>query len=246
MVDPTAYVAPTAVLCGDVQLGAEWRVLFGAVLTAEEGRIDVGAWRHAISSKDGNPSQDMLSAAHNHRQISTTRHPHTAHRTRSIHLRSLSQSRRERSRSTEVCARVCARCRSTRLRRASRRFGPATGLVWLGAVDFMRGRATRARCSCSARFSRVRPDCPAPCSCSGSSSSNTSASSSRQPSLWGGAVTDTTSRARATIHFKVCETLGESGAVSRRPSRRLWCSTWLARTGCWARSRFPPPCPQSR
>jgi hypothetical protein len=43
VVDPTAYVAPTAVLCGDVHLGAESRVLFGAVLTAEDGRIDVGA-----------------------------------------------------------------------------------------------------------------------------------------------------------------------------------------------------------
>ena len=43
MVDPTAYVAPTAVLCGDVHVGAESRVLFGAVLTAEDGRIDVGA-----------------------------------------------------------------------------------------------------------------------------------------------------------------------------------------------------------
>ena len=29
--------------CGDVHLGAESRVLFGAVLTAEDGRIDVGA-----------------------------------------------------------------------------------------------------------------------------------------------------------------------------------------------------------
>ena len=43
VVDPTAYVAPTAVLCGDVHLGAESRVLFGAALTAEDGRIDVGA-----------------------------------------------------------------------------------------------------------------------------------------------------------------------------------------------------------
>ena len=42
-VDPTAYVAPTAVLCGDVRVGAEARVLFGAVLTAEDGRVDVGA-----------------------------------------------------------------------------------------------------------------------------------------------------------------------------------------------------------
>jgi carbonic anhydrase/acetyltransferase-like protein (isoleucine patch superfamily) len=42
-VDPDAYVAPTAVLCGDVRVGADARVLFGAVLTAEDGRIEVGA-----------------------------------------------------------------------------------------------------------------------------------------------------------------------------------------------------------
>ena len=41
-VDPTAYVAPTAVLCGDVRVGAGARVLFGAVLTAEDGSIAVG------------------------------------------------------------------------------------------------------------------------------------------------------------------------------------------------------------
>jgi carbonic anhydrase/acetyltransferase-like protein (isoleucine patch superfamily) len=42
-VDPSAYVAPTAVLCGDVRIGPDARVLFGAVLTAEDGRVDVGA-----------------------------------------------------------------------------------------------------------------------------------------------------------------------------------------------------------
>jgi gamma-carbonic anhydrase len=42
-VDPSAYVAPTAVLCGDVHVGPEARILFGAVLTAEDGRVDVGA-----------------------------------------------------------------------------------------------------------------------------------------------------------------------------------------------------------
>jgi carbonic anhydrase/acetyltransferase-like protein (isoleucine patch superfamily) len=43
VVDPSAYVAPTAVLCGDVHVGPDARILFGAVLTAEDGRIDVGA-----------------------------------------------------------------------------------------------------------------------------------------------------------------------------------------------------------
>jgi len=41
-VDPSAYVAPTAVVCGDVTIGAGARILFGAVLTAEDGAITVG------------------------------------------------------------------------------------------------------------------------------------------------------------------------------------------------------------
>ena len=41
-VDPSAYVAPNAVLSGDVHVGAGARILFGAVLTAEDGRVDVG------------------------------------------------------------------------------------------------------------------------------------------------------------------------------------------------------------
>jgi carbonic anhydrase/acetyltransferase-like protein (isoleucine patch superfamily) len=39
----SAYVAPTAVLCGDVTVGEDSRVLFGAVLTAEGGAIEVGS-----------------------------------------------------------------------------------------------------------------------------------------------------------------------------------------------------------
>ena len=42
-VDPSAYVAPNAVLCGDVHVGPGARVLFGAVVTAEDGRVEVGA-----------------------------------------------------------------------------------------------------------------------------------------------------------------------------------------------------------
>jgi gamma-carbonic anhydrase len=42
-VDPSAYVAPTAVLCGDVRVGPDARVLFGAVVTAEDGRVEIGA-----------------------------------------------------------------------------------------------------------------------------------------------------------------------------------------------------------
>jgi gamma-carbonic anhydrase len=42
-VDPSAYIAPTAVLCGAVRIGPGARVLFGAVVTAEDGQVSVGA-----------------------------------------------------------------------------------------------------------------------------------------------------------------------------------------------------------
>ena len=41
-VDPTAY-APNAVLSGDVRLGPDSRVLFGAVAEAEDGFVQIGA-----------------------------------------------------------------------------------------------------------------------------------------------------------------------------------------------------------
>jgi carbonic anhydrase/acetyltransferase-like protein (isoleucine patch superfamily) len=39
----SAYVAPSAVLCGAVRVGERARVLHGAVLTAEDGEVRVGA-----------------------------------------------------------------------------------------------------------------------------------------------------------------------------------------------------------
>jgi carbonic anhydrase/acetyltransferase-like protein (isoleucine patch superfamily) len=41
-VDPSAFVAPTATLVGDVRVGPRARVMYGAVLDAEASRIDVG------------------------------------------------------------------------------------------------------------------------------------------------------------------------------------------------------------
>ena len=38
-----AYVAPTATICGDVTMGENSRVLFGAVVTAEGGPVEIGA-----------------------------------------------------------------------------------------------------------------------------------------------------------------------------------------------------------
>lgn len=41
-IDPSAYVAPNATVCGDVRIGPHCRVLFGAVLSAEGGPITLG------------------------------------------------------------------------------------------------------------------------------------------------------------------------------------------------------------
>jgi carbonic anhydrase/acetyltransferase-like protein (isoleucine patch superfamily) len=41
-IDPSAYVAPTATLCGDVKVAAHCRVMFGACLIAEGGAIEIG------------------------------------------------------------------------------------------------------------------------------------------------------------------------------------------------------------
>lgn len=42
-IDPSAYVAPSATLVGDVRVAAGARILHGAVLTAEDGAVIVGA-----------------------------------------------------------------------------------------------------------------------------------------------------------------------------------------------------------
>lgn len=42
-VDPTAFVAPTAVLIGDVEVGPQSSIWFGAVLRGDNGPIRVGA-----------------------------------------------------------------------------------------------------------------------------------------------------------------------------------------------------------
>ena len=38
----TAYVAPTAVICGNVTVGAQCRIMFGAVIVAEGGKVVIG------------------------------------------------------------------------------------------------------------------------------------------------------------------------------------------------------------
>ena len=39
----SAYVAPTAVICGDVTIGEDCQILFGAVLVAEGGPVAIGS-----------------------------------------------------------------------------------------------------------------------------------------------------------------------------------------------------------
>jgi carbonic anhydrase/acetyltransferase-like protein (isoleucine patch superfamily) len=74
VVDASAYVAPTAVLCGDVHVGVDARILFGAVLTAEDGRIEVGARcvimeNAVVRGRAGHPvriGDDVLVGPHAH------------------------------------------------------------------------------------------------------------------------------------------------------------------------------------
>jgi gamma-carbonic anhydrase len=42
-VHPSAWIAPTAVLCGDVHVGEDARIMWNAVVSAEDGRVDLGA-----------------------------------------------------------------------------------------------------------------------------------------------------------------------------------------------------------
>jgi carbonic anhydrase/acetyltransferase-like protein (isoleucine patch superfamily) len=41
-VDPTAFVAPNAVVCGDVTIGPGCRIMYGAQVIAESGSISIG------------------------------------------------------------------------------------------------------------------------------------------------------------------------------------------------------------
>ncbi len=61
VVPASAYVAPTAVLCGAVVLGERARILHGAVLTAENGEVrtgsDVVVMEHAlVRGRAGHPA----------------------------------------------------------------------------------------------------------------------------------------------------------------------------------------------
>ncbi|MFI9456361.1 gamma carbonic anhydrase family protein [Amycolatopsis sp. NPDC052450] len=74
VVPDSAYVAPSAVLCGAVVLGERARVLHGAVLTAEDGEIRTGAdvviMEHAlVRGRDRHPAilgDAILIGPHSH------------------------------------------------------------------------------------------------------------------------------------------------------------------------------------
>ena len=61
MVDPAAWVAPSAVVVGDVRIAAGARILHGAVLSAEDGAITIGedtvVMEHAlVRGRAGHPA----------------------------------------------------------------------------------------------------------------------------------------------------------------------------------------------
>ncbi len=70
VVDPTAFVASTATLVGDVRVGPRARVMYGAVLDAEGARVEVGecaiVCEHAVlrATAAGGTSRPVVVADH--------------------------------------------------------------------------------------------------------------------------------------------------------------------------------------
>jgi gamma-carbonic anhydrase len=73
-IDPGAWVAPTAVVCGDVRVAAGARILWNAVVTAEDGSIEIGercvVMEHAlVRGRAAHPvviERDVLIGPHAH------------------------------------------------------------------------------------------------------------------------------------------------------------------------------------
>jgi carbonic anhydrase/acetyltransferase-like protein (isoleucine patch superfamily) len=69
-VDPSAFVAPTATLVGDVRIGPRARVMYGAVLDAEVSQVEVGecaiVCEHAVlrATAAGGTSRPVVLADH--------------------------------------------------------------------------------------------------------------------------------------------------------------------------------------
>jgi carbonic anhydrase/acetyltransferase-like protein (isoleucine patch superfamily) len=74
VVAPSAYIAPTAVVSGDVTIGEGARILHGAAVTAEDGRIVIGARvvvmeNALVRGRSGHPAlvgDDVLIGPHAH------------------------------------------------------------------------------------------------------------------------------------------------------------------------------------
>ncbi|HYZ01627.1 MAG TPA: gamma carbonic anhydrase family protein [Candidatus Binatia bacterium] len=70
----SAYVAPTAVVCGDVTIGEDSRILFNAVVTADGGPVEIGSrcvvMEHAlVRGRAGHPTRlgdNVLVGPHAH------------------------------------------------------------------------------------------------------------------------------------------------------------------------------------
>ena len=81
-IDPSAYVAPTAVVSGDVTVGADARILHGAVVTAEDGTVSIGArvvvMEHALvrgrASHPVSIGDDVMIGPHAHVNGATIAH----------------------------------------------------------------------------------------------------------------------------------------------------------------------------
>jgi carbonic anhydrase/acetyltransferase-like protein (isoleucine patch superfamily) len=73
-IDASAWVAPSAVIVGDVRIGPDTRVLWNAVITAEDGRVELGArcvvMEHALIRARGDhpvvARDDVLIGPHAH------------------------------------------------------------------------------------------------------------------------------------------------------------------------------------
>jgi gamma-carbonic anhydrase len=73
-VSESAYIAPTAVLAGDVTVGPHSRVLFGAVITAEGGPVEIGkncvimenAVIRGVPNQETRVGDDVLIGPHTH------------------------------------------------------------------------------------------------------------------------------------------------------------------------------------
>jgi carbonic anhydrase/acetyltransferase-like protein (isoleucine patch superfamily) len=70
VIDPSAFVAPTATLVGDVRVGPRARVMYGAVLDAEASRIELGecaiVCEHAVlrATAAGDTTRPVVLADH--------------------------------------------------------------------------------------------------------------------------------------------------------------------------------------